>query len=713
MNKLPGLTAATPRTEVLLLFFALLFSFRAFSSDRGHMLPLTLEERVNKADMVVEGEVVSQKSFWDTGQKNIYTSNLIRVYKSFKGKVESQLVELITEGGSIGLKKHVVSTALQLRPGQQGVFFLKRQQQLPRSPGSQYTSTMAYGSQQGYVKYDLAGKRAIGSFDSYSSIQGLYQDISRRTGQNYSSISRNEALEDRPAVEQKQQQVQDAKLAPLITSFLPTTVSAGTGVVLTINGSGFGATRGNGAVEFRNADDGGQTFVQPLASSYIFWSDNQIRLYVPSATEDRDTPGSGPIRVVTNDGSVISSTIPIIIEFAYSNVVFDDKTFRPRLIDVDGLGGYTIRYAPSMLGKQRAQEGFRRAMTTWVCVSGVNWKIGEPTTIEEAEEDETTVVRFASNSTVGAGVLARTFSYYEGCIVGGRRDTVWYVTEFDMEINSSISWEYGPGPPQGKQFDFETVMLHELGHAHQLSHVILPSAIMHYAVENERIIRDLSAADVVGANLIMANSVGENACEAPMKPSTAAECNLAPEIYTFSASYTSPNTVAVNWTTQNEVQVDFFVVQRSTNATDWEDIGTVDAEGVAGNRAEIDYTFMDNNPLPAIGYYRLRVVYSDRRESFSPRVRVINPDSVRQLSVYPSLINEETNIITLLYIVENTTILNAKLYDMAGRLVRDFELTFRDINLPVEVDVAGLAAGIYILKWQERNMSGQVKILKR
>lgn len=613
MDKFYRLTVAASRTKTLLLFALLFFSFRTtFASDGQHMLPLTLEERITEADMVVEGEVISQQSFWDTQQKNIYTSNIIQVYKSFKGNVVGQQVELITEGGAVGLKKHVLSTSLQLRPGQQGVFFLSRQQLLPQSPGNQHLSTMAYGSQQGFVKYDISNKKAIGVFERYTSVQELYQHITKQTGQSYRQLSVNEALKDKPAVEQQQQQTQSTKVAPLITSLLPTTFSAGTGVILTINGSGFGARRGDGAVEFPNADDGGQTYVQPFPSEYVSWSDKQIKVYVPSATGDGGTPGSGAIRVVTNDGSTIASETPIIVEFAYSNVTFDEKTFRPRLINKDGKGGYTIHFAPSMRNRQPAQEGFRRAMTTWVCVSGVNWRIGETSTIEKSEEDEEIVVRFAPSSVVGAGVLARTFSYYEGCIIAGR-DTVWYVSEFDMEINSSINWQYGPGAPVARQFDFETVMLHELGHAHQLSHVILPSAIMHYAIEFERIIRDLSTADIAGANLIMANSIGDNRCEPAMQLNSEIKC------------------------------------------------------------------------------------LDDRR-----------------LVIYPNPINDE-NFVSFLYTytIGEVAVLDAQLYDMAGRLVRDFDITFRRSSEPVLLDLNDIAAGIYILKWQDRDIGGQVRLLKR
>ncbi|MHA6249482.1 T9SS type A sorting domain-containing protein [Pontibacter sp. CAU 1760] len=671
------------------------------------MTPLSLAERVQAAGIVVEGKVISQQSFWDARHENIYTSNIIEVYKSFKGGTETQKLELITEGGAIGMKKHVFSTALQLRPGQQGMFFLAKQQGLQRTPGNQYTSTMAYGSQQGFVRYHLPEGKAIGVFDRYERTQDLYQRITEQTGQQFRTLRSNPELTEKiSATQRAQADVQ----APVITSFSPTVASAGTGVVLTINGLGFGNTRGNGAVEFRNADDGGQTFVRPLRSEYISWTDRKIELFIPSTSEDGGTPGSGVIKVVNNSNEVFTSLTPITIEFAYSNIGFDNKPFRPILTNRDGAGGYTIQFAPSMQNKQPAQEGFRRAMNTWICVSGVNWQMGKPTTIEAAAEDGVNVIRFAPASTTGQGVLARTISRYEGCSNG--QDTLFWVTEFDMEINSNISWQYGPAPPVTRQFDFETVMLHELGHAHQLSHVILSRAVMHYAIEFEILVRDLSSADIQGGNVVIANSTGANICqEPPMVVSEEGQCNLSPEIYTLKAIYQGLNAVVVDWTTQRESSVAEFVVQRSANGTDWEDVGRVPSKGASSGFQ--DYTFVDNAPIPDIAYYRLRVVYNNNSNSFSPRVRVINPASLRALRVYPNPINDEDDKVQLLYLVEATTTLEAQLYDAAGRLIKDYKFTFRDINLPLSLDVSELAAGMYILKWQERSKSGQVKILKR
>ncbi|MCJ8165422.1 T9SS type A sorting domain-containing protein [Pontibacter sp. E15-1] len=711
MHKLYTPAATLLRSKLTLFFFTLLFlASHTHAADNPHMIPITLAARVQAATLVVEGEVISQQAFWDARHENIYTSNIIQLYKTFKGSPAGQRIELITEGGAIGLKKHVFSTALQLKPGQQGLFFLAQQQEFQRTPGSQFGSTKAYGSQQGFVKYRITENKAMGVFDRYESVQALYQQVAAQTGQTYRTLAPNLKLDSGLLKETKQQQAQADIQAPVITSFSPTTANAGVGAVLTINGTGFGATRGSGAVEFKNADDGGQTFVRPLAVEYISWTDRQIKLFIPSTSEDGGTPGSGVIQVVTNADSKFSSVTPITIEFAYSNIDFEDSSFRPILVDKDGLGGYSIQFAPSMLNRQPAQEGFRRAMNTWVCVSGVNWKLGEPTQLETAADDGVNVIRFASSSTTGAGVLARTISRYEGCSNG--QDTLFWVSEFDMEINSSISWQYGPGAPVSKQFDFETVMLHELGHAHQLSHVILSRAVMHYAIEFEVLVRDLSSADIVGGNIVMANSLGENFCEEPpMQVSEEGQCNLAPEIVTLQASFTGTNAVTVDWTSKNERVVANYVVQRSPTGTEWTDVGTVSAKGP--NSGTLSYSFVDDNPLPDIAYYRLRVVYNNGSFSYSPRVRVINPSSLRSLRVYPNPINEENNTVTLLYLVENTATLDAQLYDMSGKLIHDYALTFRDVNLPVELDVSNLPAGMYILKWAEKSRNGQVKILKR
>ncbi|MBF9252969.1 T9SS type A sorting domain-containing protein [Pontibacter sp. 172403-2] len=707
--------AMLSRTRLLLAFLLLLSAPCVLAQERSQLIPLSVEERVRHSDVIVEGEVVSQQSFWDAHHENIYTSNIINVYKVFKGQVQAQQLEVITQGGTVGLKMHVFSAALKLSKGEQGIFFLEKEQELHNTPAAGKNLTVkAYGNQQGFVQYDVARNQATDVFNAYASVQDVYSAVTTHTGAGYRTVATNERLRQAQQNQTERREAQQSPLAPVITSFTPKVSTAGTNAILTIKGDNFGSRRGDGFVEFRNADDGGQTFVKPLDKAYLSWSDTQIRLLIPSAGVEEGTAGSGEIRVTTNSGSSSISDDELVLEFAYSNINFEGRAFQPILIDKDNDGGYTIQFAPSMQNNNAAQEGFRRAMNSWVCTTTVNWKIGGTTTIEKAAEDDLNIIRFIPGSEIGAGVLASTVSRYEGC--GTDTDTLFWVKEFDMDINSNITWQYGPGGPVNRQYDFQTVMLHELGHAHQLGHVILPRGsttprVMNYAVEFESLVRDLSAADIAGGNLVMVRSLAPNVCgEQPMEAKLDGDCNIAPEIYTFEALFENGQ-VVTNWTTNNEQDISSFVVQRSPDGLTWEDVpGQISAKGPESGFLE--YSAVDPEPLPRISYYRLRVVYEDGSESFSPRYRVINPADLRRLTVFPNPVNPEDDFAMLEYIVQGSTTVTVQLYSMTGTLVREENINFTDVNLPVKLDLTGLASGLYILQWQEKGKTGSVKVLK-
>ncbi|PKV67353.1 IPT/TIG domain-containing protein [Pontibacter ramchanderi] len=704
---------------VLMALLLSVISFAAHASEDLHMAPISLEDRIKAADYIVEGEVVAQRSFWDTRQEFIYTAHTVRLFKVFKGELKERQVEVITEGGTVGLAMHTVSSALQLQKGQQGMFFLSKGAPIGIAGSATSIIAQPYASRQGFVRYDLERGTATDPFNQYRSVQEVYKTVTSRMGRQYQTVNANDKLESGLKAQLQQQSTQ-ATQAPSITGFSPARTSAGTGAILTITGTGFGSTRGNGFVEFPNADDGGTTLVRPYPSDYVSWTNNQIRVVVPSYTQTGGTAGTGRIKVTANDGTSDTSDGTLMIEFAYSNVVAEggNTPFQPALIDANRNGGYTIQFAPSLQGRAAAQEGFRRAVNNWVCTTNVNWTIGANTTVENAADDGRNVIRFAAPSVTGQGVLARTISKYRGCVAisGTRRDTTFWLTEFDMEINSTMPWQYGPGGPSATQYDFETVILHELGHAHQLGHVIMPNTLMHYNIGRQKQIRDLTAPDIAGANLVINRSLNPLPCggQSPMKKKLDGDCNLAAEIFTFDASFTNAGAVNVIWTTSTEQGIARFVVQRSQDGQQWEDVGEVPATGQAK-----DYTFTDRDPLPRRSYYRLRVIYTDNSEAFSGRVQVLNPSDLRVFKVYPNPIGLTANAngtpsetLQIEYLVRSTSDLTIQLYDLQGRLVRDLKTTLTDGTDLVEINVSDLPAGTYVLRWSEGSNNGVTKVVK-
>lgn len=118
----------------------------------------------------------------------------------------------------------------------------------------------------------------------------LYSEIQQSTQTNYSVV--------KPINPFAISNANTTQAVAAITGFSPSTITAGTFSVVTINGSGFGTTQGTSFVEFKRADDGGATFCRPDLG-HIYYDDTQIqvRLTTTGAGTVNSTPGSGVIRV--------------------------------------------------------------------------------------------------------------------------------------------------------------------------------------------------------------------------------------------------------------------------------------------------------------------------------------------------------------------------------------------------------------------------------
>jgi PKD repeat protein len=123
------------------------------------------------------------------------------------------------------------------------------------------------------------------------------------------------------------------------------------------------------------------------------------------------------------------------------------------------------------------------------------------------------VVTFDGSSPLSSGVLGTAYSYYTSCSTG-----VWYLSEVDLKLRTDgtggITWNYGPGATTAGLTDFESVVLHELGHGHQLGHTSLtPVTVMHWSIPTGTDRRTLTtASEVDGGDDIMSRSIISNSC---------------------------------------------------------------------------------------------------------------------------------------------------------------------------------------------------------
>jgi hypothetical protein len=383
--------------SITAFLYILFFTITVSANDIGMLYPVSLSQRVEKAALVAAGKVVSQFSFWDAGHKNIYTSNHIKIYTLFKGNLAGDEIEIITEGGTIGFKKQEWSSTLSLRPGNTGIFFCIPAQAVKNGQGNSY---MIYSSRQGFIDFNYALNTAKDPFFDYTSIEKALAAVKAITGMEKQIAHHTD--HEQPAPGQGR-----STTAIAITGFSPVSIPAGTGDVFTINGTGFGMERGEGFVEFTNANDGGLSPERPLPYDYIFWADDQIRVRVPTVVSSSPgSAGTGYFRVTTNSGAVITSASPLHIPFAYMNINDNGIPAMPDfIIDNGPLGGYSLRMFTGFASNIPASAAFTRAMENWSCNTGINWVIESPTFVNEISADGVNVVRFDVGAELPAGIL--------------------------------------------------------------------------------------------------------------------------------------------------------------------------------------------------------------------------------------------------------------------------------------------------------------------
>jgi hypothetical protein len=143
-----------PKRKGIALLWAL-FLFAAGSVDAGIVVPYTLAERTQKAEVIVVAEVESMYSNWDDDGREIFTYITLRVVEKIKGEIESGRIVLKHLGGIVGNVESHVSGMAQFERNEKVLVFLGRS---PRSP---YFAVMDWLEGKKTIRRDAAGHEVL------------------------------------------------------------------------------------------------------------------------------------------------------------------------------------------------------------------------------------------------------------------------------------------------------------------------------------------------------------------------------------------------------------------------------------------------------------------------------------------------------------------------------------------------------------------------
>lgn len=156
-------------------------------------------------------------------------------------------------------------------------------------------------------------------------------------------------------------------------------------------------------------------------------------------------------------------------------------------------------------------------------------------------------------------------------------------------------------------------------------------------------------------------------------------------------------TSVLAWSTANEQNTKDFLVQHSTNSSNWITIGSVMAAGNSTLRK--DYTYTHYNPATRYNYYRLIQRDQDEQFSYSKVVTVLMDKEDSQLKVFPYPVQGGKINVVL------KEAAHIRIFDAGGRQVYS-QLSAAGLQA---IDVSMFAKGIYFINVNAESITISIK----
>ena len=178
---------------------------------------------------------------------------------------------------------------------------------------------------------------------------------------------------------------------------------------------------------------------------------------------------------------------------------------------------------------------------------------------------------------------------------------------------------------------------------------------------------------------------------------------LPVELIDFSAR-AMDNEVKLGWTTANEVNNDYFTLERSKDGRTFEAIAMISGNG---NSTELTkYIHMDQNPQNGMNYYRLKQTDFDGSFSYSD-IETVKFEKDATIKVYPTAVAHTLTIETGRELdVESLVVIS----DGRGRTIASHALASKSNKQ--EIDVNDLVPGNYFISIYNKEKVHTFKIIK-
>lgn len=183
---------------------------------------------------------------------------------------------------------------------------------------------------------------------------------------------------------------------------------------------------------------------------------------------------------------------------------------------------------------------------------------------------------------------------------------------------------------------------------------------------------------------------------------------LPVNLQSFEAVYTNPN-VELNWLSSEETNFSHYEIERSIDGVHYSKQALILGSAVSSTEKNYNYTDQNIEQHTGIIYYRLTAVDINGKMSQST-IRIVQIGQVKHLSIstYPNPVVSSARIV--LPAAWNTKTVNIEVFNQSGQKVKNLNQVAQ--SQYIEMNMAELADGIYIIKAGSGNETAVQKILK-
>jgi hypothetical protein len=151
----------------------------------------------------------------------------------------------------------------------------------------------------------------------------------------------------------------------------------------------------------------------------------------------------------------------------------------------------------------------------------------------------------------------------------------------------------------------------------------------------------------------------------------------------------------LQWVSENEINSDYFSVERSSNGQNFQVIGRVNASG--NTTSTVKYTFTDASPLTGINYYRLTMVDKDNSSEFS-KIVAVSAGRYQSLSIAAAQLSSGKSNVMLTVASTKNQKANLVLLDANGRLLLNELVSLQKGLTSLNRNTPSIPRGVYYLR---------------